>query len=414
MALTEQSLPAFQRRIFLVLVGAYAVTYLVFFFIGLFTFPGKYYLPNYRGQWTAARAFIRFMGAFLAVHCTAVLVSYSFIPTSGTGVSGADRRTTFSRLIMSTIVLFLVLTVIYSVLLEGVDRTAVARSFLERAKQARAEGRFRESRAYLEYYRQLDPGSEVAAGLLQQINERFASDISDEARRSRNAVVQSAGSSELSPGELLEKGRRYFEEEDFYSAYYFAQLAKETAEQRGEEWTAANRLAARANEEIEASGDTRAEREQAMLYSEKQRGLDALATTDPDLHVEAYYIFKRLSREYPDDPEVRRYRAEAEARVEQVSFFVESAEDIQPIPGERDILFVNAPEGAEYSELVYFGKVVWKEAQTFVEDIEIFAVDAAGAPVYHLEYIGTSRSRVHRRYTSTVKNRMGCRMLSTS
>ncbi len=203
-------------------------------------------------------------------------------------------------------------------------------------------------------------------------------------RTAEEAREQTSRLSEQSPGELLQKGQSFFESEDFYSAYYYAQLAKETAGRRGEEWTEANRLAARANERIEALGTTRSEREGTRLFMEKKRGLEALATDNPELHVEAYYTFKKLSREYPDDPEVRRYLKESEMKVADVSFFVESAEEIRPIPGERDIVFVNFPNGAAYQELVYFRKVVWKDTQIFVEGIEIFAVDDNGAPVFHL------------------------------
>jgi len=377
-----------QRRVFPIVFGVYAALYLGLFFFGVFTFPEKHFLPTFRGAWSLSQAFIRFMSVLIAAHCTSILLIYSFAPR--------QFDSDLSRSISVTVIAFVILTAPFAIMVEGLEprarrvlaglryQTIVARSHLESARQAFEEGAYEESRRYLAYYRDLDPGNQEAANLWGAVTDRLSQRLGAETPLEESSPRFRI---ERSPDELIRLALAFLESDDAFSAYFYAELAKSSAAQRGEVWREADRVSATAAGLIEALRLTAAERSEAELFATKKRGIEALGSLDPSRNVEGYYIFVDLSFDYPDDPEVKRYLSEAKRLIETVSFFLDDAERIRPLPGTRSLVFVNSwpdPEsGIELTELVSIGKIVLLDIGTFAESVEVIGLSKAGARVYH-------------------------------
>ena len=369
-----------QRRALVVAFAVYAALFLGIFFFGVFTFPVKNFLPAFRVQWTFQESVIRFMSILLTAHTTSVFLTYALSPTSGIGSD-------FSRSVTATLVTFLILTVVYSILLEGAApaarrvissigyRTEVNRTYFEAAKQSFEAGKLDESKRYLSYYRSVDPGNQEAADLWGTLTQRLANELRE---RETDRPLSGSPVSDLTPAELIFRAERFLGVDDAFSAYYYASLAKESAAERGESWRAADRIAAIAASRIERLGLTTTERIEAELFVAKQRGIEAISSRDPERNVEGYYHFLELAREHPEDVEIERYLSEARILVEAMSFFLDEAEAILPLPGTRDVVFVNAREESGLTEIVSIQKVVFLDTGTFAEGIEVIGLETNG------------------------------------
>ena len=389
MALPGDEISAQHRRLLLSIIVMYIALFLIVFFYGVAAFPAKAFLPTFRSKWTVNIGLIRFMAVLPTLHCSLVVFSYSLLPPSG-----FKRTESLSRRIKGAIVIFLVFTVVYTTLLEGAEprarrtvsqleqRTVVSRAIFDNAKSAYDEGRLEESRALLQYYREIDPGSREAAALYGQVTEGFARAISDESQKPDPAVPAPLLAA---PAVLIERAREYLRREDPFSGYYYANLVRNTVRASAPEWADADRIALHASHAIEALDLSTSERMERELYATKRRGLDAASSLDPERNIEAYYIFEQLSGAYPEDSEVARYLREATARIVNVSFFTDDAERILPMPGTGNVMYANSVAAENgTTEIITLGKVVWIEDEIYVARVEVLGISPDGGLAYHI------------------------------
>lgn len=399
MARQPGNLSSYQRRLLLFIFSLYAVSFVFFFIFSIFTFPEKYFLLSFRVEWTLNNCLSLFIKTLIPVHCTAILLSYSF----GSVPVHTDRRTNanstevsdaFVRLIKTNLILFLILTAVFTITLIGIKprldrnietqryRTEMARDFLVKAQDTKTDGDFKLSRSYLEFYLTIDPNNVQATGLLNQVQKSlYAPDIPE-----AGAEVSRYGSPNLldrDPSELLAIAQEYMEKEDFFSAYYYAALAYEVAEDNGEEWSDAKRFASSAWEKLSSIKPDQEQRDVAELFDMKKRGLEALTTEDKNKMIEAYYIFKSLSRSHPADSEVVRYLEVSIQAIQSITYFLPNAEEMITMPGFPNILFVNRAD-TEQRELIFFRKLVRSDAGTYVRHVESLAFTSGGDLIYHM------------------------------
>ncbi|MDR2803320.1 MAG: hypothetical protein LBB22_03400 [Treponema sp.] len=109
-------------------------------------------------------------------------------------------------------------------------------------------------------------------------------------------------------------------EERYYDAHYLATIAGRLASQGSNEAARASRLSVAAWNAIESLEPSAAEREQSEIYQQKRDGYEAMNSGD---WVRAYYIFRELSVNHPDDPDVKKFFALSAEGVEQVAFFID-------------------------------------------------------------------------------------------
>jgi|GEM_PF-1348288 len=116
------------------------------------------------------------------------------------------------------------------------------------------------------------------------------------------------------------KALAFFDKGDFFAANWYAS----TAMKLDPSYTDARRLAAKAWDRMQSKGPDPADVERAAFYSKKLEGYGLLRAGDP---VGAYRVFKELANaKHGDDPDVRRYLAEALAGTEKSAFFKDEAE----------------------------------------------------------------------------------------
>jgi hypothetical protein len=190
---------------------------------------------------------------------------------------------------------------------------------------------------------------------------------------------------EHDPSELIGKARSYLEEGDHYSAYYFANLAANTAAENGTEWREARRLASEIREKLEQLELNAEESELQELYRKKREALARLSSGDPTLMIQAYHEFRALAASYPLDGEAVRYFSESRAAIAGFSFFLPDAEMAMSLPGLQNVVFINTPAEADRLELVTVGKIVASERGVFVGDIEVLGIESSRDVAYHLQ-----------------------------
>lgn len=400
MARQISNLSLYQRRLLLFIFSFYAASFVFFFILSLFTFPEKFFLVSFRLEWTLNNCLSLFIKTVIPVHCTAILLSYSFgsVPihtNRRTNVNSTEVSEAFVSLIKTNLVLFLSLTAVFTITLIGIKprldrnidtqryRTEMARDFLAKAQDLKTDGNFKLSRSYLEFYLTIDPNNTHAIRLLDQVQKSFyATDLPEV-----GGEASQYGPFNLldrDPSELLAIAQEYMEKEDYFSAYYYAALAYEVAEDNGEEWRDAKRFASSAWEKLSSIEPDQEQREVAELFDMKKRGLEALTTEDKNKKIEAYYIFKSLSRSHPEDSEVVRYLDVSIQAIESITYFLPDAEEMITMPGSLNILFVNEVD-TEQRELIFIRKMVRSDAGTYVRHVESLAFASGGNLIYHMK-----------------------------
>ena len=375
----------FRNRIVITILAAYALALLIFFTYSLFTFPEKYFLVPFRSGWTFLRMGAYFIENLIPVHCAAVLVACSvFSPPSPSLKS--ELQESFKRLILSTVVVFLVAGIVYASLAEGVlpaiygrlrrleNRTAVARSYLELAEQARMDENWKLRRAYLEYYLTIDPGNRNAVAALAELNKRPAEEESDSENREPR---KQARLMDLQLVELFAKAEASLEEEDYYTAYYFADLAEALAPAGSTEADRAGEIAASIQRRLSSYKADSAELQSKALFEIKTQGYSDLSSSELPLVTRAYYTFLHLEEEFPEDREAQKYLAEATEKLRTMAFFRDEVERFRSMPGINQLFFRNG------AQLVAIGGIITTDEGTYARDIEAITFDENGETVSH-------------------------------
>ncbi len=346
-------------------------------------FPAKAVLDIFYTKWIFLTTIGDCIEAIIPLSMSAVLLSFSLFGMERLERSG---KTSFYRFIGSVLVLFLVLTLVYAILQEGVRPivysskegilyiTERARDYLSKADHAAEEGNFQEAVENLELYLELDPENEE----LRQQLLTFQSRIRPPAEQER--ADDGPGSryllSDLTPAELIEKARQFMERGDYYSAHYYATMAYGLDKTYEE----AKRIASSAWERIEAVEPSSADSQTYDLYQRKKKAYKAL---QEDRYIEAYYLFKDLAAEYARDPDIRKYMAIAEQRAMGVSFFLDEARKALTLAGTRNILFLNRRTDTE-REIIFIDKFVTVREGAFARGIEAIGFTPDGTVLYHL------------------------------
>lgn len=371
---------------FSILFLFYLFAFGVFFFYSIFAFPG--YLATFQWPFVWTNSFLLFMRYCIPVTVAAVAVAYSLLPTAETVRMRASRQP-FARLVSSHLTTFIALTVLYTVLVLGLyplalrnmerfdSLTLEARTFLGKAEAALTEED--PDTALLNYQRYLaiDHDNrkvmELVSDLqMEMIANRPESQPEDREDLDSMRIKDLAEGKE--PYELLEMAEIYYEREDYFSAHYYADLAYQLDPNRRD----ARRLAARAQEMIASKDLSSLEMEEKRLYERKREGYEHFTNEE---YFKAYRVFRELQEGYPRDPDVISYLSKSEEQLSRDTFFLDEAEQIDTLPGSRELLFVNYREGDE-REIVFIGKLAGIEAGVFGKDVEVLRFSAQGL-LYH-------------------------------
>jgi len=376
-----------------VLFAFYLLALLFFLVRSIFTFPSRELLGVFLWPYVWSNTFLELMRHVIPITMAGAAVSYSLLsspPTRG--------RTPFHRVISSHLAGMVSLAVLYTALLLGLQPrvhgnyeqlfslSAQARTYLSQAESALDTGDRRS--AVLSYERYLAINGEDrdvqsrAADLRTELygedegrgpggQESAGREAGDRARRSTPPDDLTEG---LSPPELVGRAESFLSAGDYFSAYYYADLAAQTDPRRAD----ARRLAAQAREMIRRFDRTAVEEQQARVFEEKRRGFELYNTGQ---YVKSYRVFHALNQEVPRDREVARYLEASRSRLASQAFFVDEAQAAELMPGAEKLLFLN-PRHEDLWEVVYLGRMAGTPEGVYFADIEV-AGFTSQALLYH-------------------------------
>ena len=378
------------RKTFSLILIFYLSFFVLFAFYSFLNFPISKLLSLYRWPFVWANSLILLIDYLIPV--TAVAAAVAFSVSFNTVSTKLKKSRPFHKLISANLALLIALTVLYTVLVlgvhpylhEGLDRlfslSSQAKVFHDRANGFLGQEEYQAALENFELYLTIDRKNEE---ILERRDDVQLMSISR--RNEQNGPRETKELEQLEEpqaSELLARARAYFDREDYYSAHYYATLAAET----GNVQTAARRLAGKAWQKISSLEPGRADREARNLFERKKEGYKAFMGKS---YVEAYHIFYELRKLHPDDPDVLVYFGRSKEKAAGVSFFIDDAQQIDPLPGLDDLLFVNGRDSEEQTgeerEIVFIGKTVFLGEDVYFKDIEAIRFELGGEVKEHFQ-----------------------------
>ncbi|MFW6361844.1 MAG: hypothetical protein ACOC2R_08845 [Spirochaetota bacterium] len=374
----------FAIRSFVFITGAFLLGYMFFFVQQWLQYPEDTLLYFYKTPWIFEEALRLLIEHFPVISVSAVLLAFSTYPAEqaklleGTGVISVST----SR----TIILFLVFTLIYSILSIGllpelyesrhnrIYQSSLARSYLQQAETAEQQGNLVEAYSLYRDYLSIDSDTRV---IKEKVNY-LEGQLSLQAAQEKLRIIQEEPPDtlrhdeyrDMSSSELVEKGHQALDNNDPFTAHYMALIAQRVAQREDQSREDAKRLAARAWEAIGAMEPSREKQQARETYNRKVSGYEALTRQQP---VKAYYIFKELRETQPGDPDVKEYYRRSLQQAQQVSYFIDEAERFKTNPGIRKIFYMDTSR-----TLVFIEKLVIENGDHWAYGIELINLSETG------------------------------------
>ncbi|MCK5672439.1 MAG: hypothetical protein KAH95_03640, partial [Spirochaetales bacterium] len=339
-------------------------------------------LSNFKINWILSNSLKLFIQYLLPIQSTALIVAFSLIFPWKLGTQG--MQIPFVDIIGKSIFLFLILTLVFSGLTEGLlpgtlkrqsDQlylTQMATGYFDQATNELYSDNKEKNYNYivtkLKAYLQIDPGNPVVEGTLDWAESTF--DIKTDIPNITNKNDKITDGRKAADLEL--KASDYFSKEDYFSALYYANLAFKLDESR----SGAQRIAAESREAIRSLAPDKSELEAKEKFNIKRTGFDLLNEGNS---IEAYYIFKELSVESNTDKDIPEFLARSLEAISDKSFFIDEAEQYLFVPGINDIVFMD-----NKNTLIYIEKMVLLNGgKAFFFNIELIELDNSNKIIKH-------------------------------
>lgn len=231
--------------------------------------------------------------------------------------------------LLSLLVLPLVKDAQYNMRLNGqLFDIALQRSTEEADREA-----WREAAHYMASCEKIWPQSPKT----EQLRERIRIGLDSlrhvqEAEKEDDTMMETAsGSLPLIPGrgipldaaEAIQHAKTALQAKHYFDAHWLATLAERLAPENSPEATEASLVASQAWNAVGNLEPTEQESLQYRIFRRKREGYNALVSSD---WIRSYYIFKELESQVPDDPDVQKYLAMAEAGTRKMAFFADEIE----------------------------------------------------------------------------------------
>ena len=376
------------RKTFLAGIPALLLAIAVSIGLSLWQMPEDILIAPMRGPWVLHDVVIRLIDILIPLAMTVFAVVFSLLlnPAHISAEKGALPG--FFRLAHQVLVFIIIGTVVYGIIL-GVLRpvavsareraeadSVIAVEALERGRSYIKEGRHSDAVRAFGSYLALNPGDEAVEEELTQARAAMRTITGGDGEAPQEGFTPAQAVRGLSVGDLIRRAQEFLANEDFFSAHYYARQALDLDPESPQ----AQQIAARARAALQRPTPNQEEQAQAEVFRRKRDGY--LALYEEDDPISAYYIFKRLQEEQPRDPDVERYYAEALERVQDVSFFIDDAQQNVDLPGSHNIVFTFMESG-DIRTHVWVDKTVLATSGTYLYGIEAIGI-RSGTTEYHL------------------------------
>lgn len=333
-------------------------------------------LSNFKLSWILSNSLRLFIQHLLPIQSTALIITFSLFFPWKLGPQG--MHIPFSDVIGKNIFLFLILTLIFSGLTEGLlpgtlkkqseqlYLTEIALDYFEKAnKEINSENPDKDYShivTMLKAYLQIDPENMIIEDTLDWAESSFDIKNESDIPGISNKIRETTNGQETA--RLIIDASAYFNNEDYFSALYYANLAFDLDNSSHE----AQRLAAESREAIRSLEPDRSERAAKIYYEQKRLGFNTLNGGNP---IDAYYIFKKLAAESNKDKDIPEFLNRSLEAISNISFFIDEAENYLTIPGIDDIVFLN-----NKNTLIYIKKMILlDESKAYFFNIQVITLN---------------------------------------
>jgi hypothetical protein len=340
------------------------------------------------------RGILDFITFFPAILMSAQFIPFRRIPR-GKSVRYQRFSPEFFKLLFPQLVTVLVSAIVYSLLFlivrplcadYQVDIRTRSRLFADTKEKALLFANredWVESSRFLSAADRIWPSSSELAGLRETVEMGLT-----RIRYNRNAVrpetpaANAPGQTEpVTVSSAIALAETAIAEERYYDAHRLATIAERLAPPGSIEATRAVRLTGAAWNAIESLEPTIAEQGRHAIYRQKREGYEAMNSGD---WVRAYYIFRDLTVNAGNDPDVRNFFQMCVEGVGQTAFFVDemNVELGEELAGPVFSLPLFEAEGRAVMRL---SSLSGTSDYSYGKDLEIAAFDENRAPLYSAE-----------------------------
>ncbi|NOY10479.1 MAG: hypothetical protein GXP33_16720 [Spirochaetes bacterium] len=379
------------RKVIKLLVIFYLLSFFFLFLFSIYTYTATKLIGDFMWPYIWYHSLKLFIRYLLPVTVSSVLITYSLLFKIGDAYTKPGIARPFNQMIAAPLVLFVILTTLYMVLLEGVQPkivnklesekylSSLVREYGRRWEDALKDKNYEKAIKYLDLYLAIDKSNKKVMDKLSDIKLHALGQGKEETK-----IVKKAESGKVSEAdsmtkvdEYIKKAEEYFKNEDYYSANYYATLAYRIDPERRD----ARRIAGQSWEKIASFTVSEKEKEKSSFFKMKKEGYSSLMGKE---YIKAYYIFKSLQKEKPDDPDVVFYLKKAQEKISKISFFIDEAEKVLTLPGQHNLFFVNSRKNGE-EEFIFIGSMIRAENGIYFTDIESIKLKKNNGVIYHFK-----------------------------
>jgi hypothetical protein len=172
-----------------------------------------------------------------------------------------------------------------------------------------------------------------------------------------------------------------FREERYYDAHYLAVIAERLSAPGSSEASEAMRLAGTVWNKIESLEPGSAELERRAIYQRKRQGYEAMNSGD---WVRAYYIFRGLIAETPDDPDTQKFFSLSREGLAETAFFIDEMDRRPGVELASPVFSIPLFE-TEGRAVMRLASLSSTDDYSYGKGLEIAAFDSGQNPLYRIE-----------------------------
>ncbi|AHC13515.1 hypothetical protein [Salinispira pacifica] len=350
----------------------------------------------FSGQWIFSSSVVHYLDYFIPIVSVGFVICFS-MAAGHDDIQGGRSKGSFFAVIQGALVFLLSAVIVYTLLLLLLlpvaeqnrldaeyrsdfiaDRVEEGQAALERQDYATAE---EAANAILDLVPRHNEGREIFRQV-QERRPRSSSDSGGEEPEPRLPL-------DLSYGEILDRARQYYAEEDYFSAVFYSRLALGPDESRDE--PEARRILSDSLRQISRLNLDDRESDAQELYSQKTRGAKEYNEGN---YLDSYYTFQAILQSHPGDPDAATYLEYLEPEVREISFFID--EIARAAQGDlRRHVFLQVPGEAgddpdtlnprDYRRFIAAEQMMRSTTGMYFINLEYLVVDRDGGVKEHLK-----------------------------